>query len=138
MIKPNSSFSVYIVEDLMNAKDFYMQHFGFNPAFENDWYVHLVSDSGIQIGFMLPNQPTQPGIFHGSYPGDGVIFSLEVESADDAYSYAKSQHLEVVLDLRSEEWGQRHFCLKDPNGIYLDIVQAVEPTEEYLTGYTTD
>ena len=138
MISPNSSFAVYIVENLQKAKIYYTQHFGFNLAFENEWYLHLVSESGIQIGFMLPNQPTQPDIFQGDYSGEGVIFSLEVDSADKAYSYATSQDLEVALDLRSEEWGQKHFCLKDPNGIYLDIVQAVEPTEEYLNGYTND
>jgi len=31
--------------------------------------------------------------------------------------------------------GQRHFCIKDTNGIYLDIVQGIEPTEESLQGY---
>ena len=138
MISPNSSFAVYIVENLQKAKIYYTQHFGFNLAFENEWYLHLVSESGIQIGFMLANQPTQPDIFQGVYSGEGVIFSLEVDSADKAYSYATSQDLEVALDLRSEEWGQKLFCLKDPNGIYLDIVQAVEPTEEYLNGYTND
>jgi catechol 2,3-dioxygenase-like lactoylglutathione lyase family enzyme len=138
MINPNSSFPVFIVDNLKKAEKYYTRHFGFNLAFENEWYLHLVSESGIQIGFMLPKQATQPGIFQSGYSGQGVIFSLEVDSADDAYSYATSQHLEVVLDLRSEEWGQRHFCLKDPNGIYLDIVQSVEPTEEYLTGYTNE
>ena len=138
MISPNSSFPVFIVNNLKKAEKYYTLHFGFNLAFENEWYLHLVSESGIQIGFMLPNQSTQPDIFRGGYTGEGVIFSLEVDSADNAYSYATSQHLEVVLDLRSEDWGQRHFCLKDPNGIYLDIVQAVEPTDEYLSGYTND
>lgn len=37
----------------------------------------------------------------------------------------------VVLELRSEDWGQRICCIEDPNGIHLDIVQAIEPTVEY-------
>jgi len=60
-------------------------------AFENEWYLHLVSDSGIQVGFMLPEQPTQPKIFHSSYRGSGVIFSVEVNDADLAYSEAKKR-----------------------------------------------
>jgi uncharacterized glyoxalase superfamily protein PhnB len=80
---------------------------------------------------MLPNQPTQPEIFHKTHDGNGIIFSLEVNDAERAYSEAKKKSLDVVLELRSEDWGQYHFCLKDPNGIYLDIVQATEPTEEY-------
>ena len=138
MINPKSSFPVIIVENLDTAKSFYLSNFGFGVAFENEWYLHLVSDSGIQVGFMLPDQPTQPDIFHKAHDGNGLIFSLEVENADLAYSEAKKNSLDVVLKLVSEDWGQYHFCVKDPNGIYLDIVQAIEPSEEYKQGYETD
>jgi uncharacterized glyoxalase superfamily protein PhnB len=138
MIAAKSSFPVFTVERLDSAKEFYSEIFGFSVAFENEWYLHLVSGSGIQIGFLLPNLSTQPDIFHPSFSGNGVIFSLEVDDVDAAYAEAREKSLHVVLELRSEDWGQRHFCLKDPNGIYLDIVQAIEPTEEYQQGYATD
>lgn len=138
MIKPNSSFPVFIVKSLDDAKSFYTSLFGFAVAFENDWYLHLISESGIQVGFMLPDQSTQPGIFHKAYGGDGVIFSFEVDDAELAYAEAKENSLEIVLELRSEDWGQYHFCVKDPNGVYLDIVQATEPSEEYQQGYTAE
>jgi len=137
VIKPTSSFPVFIVENLLIAKNFYLQCFGFTAAFENEWYLHLVSEAGIQVGFLLPAQPTQPPIFHKPYNGSGLIFSLEVVDVDSAYSVAKEQALDVVLELRSEDWGQRHFCVKDPNGIHLDIVQAIESTEEYQQSYET-
>ncbi len=135
MIQPNGAFPVFIVKYLGKAKVFYGDHFGFNVVFQNEWYLHLIAQSGIQVGFMLPNQATQPGIFHAPYAGDGVIFSLEVNDADSAYTHAKNSSLDIVLELRSEEWGQRHFSLKDPNGIYLDIVQATEPSKKYQEGY---
>ncbi len=138
MIEAKSAFPVFTIKDLDKAKSFYTQNFGFDVVFSGDWYIHLVSKSGIQVGFLLPDQPTQPPIFQKSYPGEGVIFSLEVEDADAAYAAAKSNSLEIVLELRSEDWGQRHFCIQDPNGIYLDIVQSFEPTEEYQTDYTTE
>jgi uncharacterized glyoxalase superfamily protein PhnB len=84
---------------------------------------------------MLPNLPTQPSIFQKQYSGEGVIFSLEVDDADAAFVVAKSKSLNIVLELRSEDWGQRHFCLQDPNGVYLDIVQAIEPTAEYRSNF---
>ena len=137
MIKPNSSFPVLIVKNLDAAKKFYINNFSFNIAFQNEWYLHLVSDSGIQVAFMLPNQPTQPDVFQKQYNGNGLIFSLEVDNADEAYSYAMEKSLNIALNLRSEEWGQRHFAIEDPNGIYVDVVQATEPTEEYKSGYET-
>ncbi len=135
MISADSSFPVFIVVDLKKAKAFYTAHFDFAVVFENEWYLHLASASGIQVGFMLPDQPTQPAMFHPAYEGRGVIFSLEVEDADAAYAVAREQGLKVVLDLRSEDWGQRHFCVEDPNGIHLDVVQTFTPTAEYEDSY---
>ncbi|MBT8360028.1 MAG: glyoxalase, partial [Deltaproteobacteria bacterium] len=105
MIIPNSSFPVFIIEKIDEAKLFYSSHFGFAAAFENEWYLHLVSESGIQVGFMLPSQPTQPDIFNKAYDGNGIIFSLEVNDADFAYTEAKKYSLDIVLELRSEDWG---------------------------------
>ena len=138
MIEPKSSFPVFIVKDIDAAKSFYTENFGFDIVFSGDWYIHLVSKSGVQVGFMLPDQPTQPPIFQKPYCGEGVIFSLEVEDADSAFAVAKSNALKIVLELQSEDWGQRHFCIQDPNGVYLDIVQSFEPTEEYRSDYVSE
>lgn len=138
MLKPDSSFPIFIVENLIAAKDFYLNNFNFSLAFENEWYLHLVSEAGIQVGFMLPNQPTQPEIFKPAFNGSGVIFSFEVSDAGSAYALAREKSLDVVFELREEDWGQFHFCLKDPNGVYLDVVQAIEPSDEYKQGYTTE
>jgi len=43
--------------------------------------------------------------------GEGVIFSLEVKDADIAFEVAKSKLLNIVLEVCSEDWGQRHFCV---------------------------
>ena len=138
MIKPDSSFPIFIVENLAAAKNFYLENFNFSIAFENEWYLHLVSEAGIQVGFMLPNQPTQPDMFKPAFNGSGVIFSFDVADAETAYAMAQEKSMDVVLELREEDWGQLHFCLKDPNGVYLDLVQAVEPSEEYKQGYTAE
>ena len=138
MIEPKSSFAVFTVKDLVAAQSFYSENLGFDVVFSNEWYVHLVSKSGVQVAFMLPDQPTQPPVFQTPYSGEGVIFSLEVEDADAAFEVAKSKSLHIVVELRSEDWGQRHFCIQDPNGVYLDIVQSFEPTEEYQSDYVSE
>ncbi len=138
MIEPRSSFPVFTVKNLVAAKSFYKENLGFDVVFSNDWYLHLASKSGVQVGFLLPEQTSQPPIFQKPYDGEGVIFSLEVDDADAAFSAAKSRSLNIVLELCSEDWGQRHFCIEDPNGVHLDIVQAIEPTEEYQGDYESE
>ena len=61
-----------------------------------------------------------------------------MDDADSEYSKAKERNLDIALDIRSEDWGQRHFSVKDPNGVYVDIVQAIETSEEYQSGYETE
>lgn len=138
MIEPKSSFPVFIAKNLNTAKSFYTENLDFDVVFSGDWYIHLISKSGIQVGFMLPDQPTQPPMFQKPYSGEGVIFSLEVADADAAFAVAKAKSLHIVFELRTEDWGQRHFCIQDPNGIYLDIVQSFEPTEEYQSDYVLE
>jgi uncharacterized glyoxalase superfamily protein PhnB len=138
MIEPKSSFPVFTVKDLVAAKSFYTKNLSFDVVFSNEWYVHLVSNSGVQVAFMLPEQPSQPPIFKKPYNGEGVIFSLEVEDADAAFAAATSKALNIVIELRSEDWGQKHFCIQDPNGVNLDIVQAIDPTEEHRSDYGSE
>lgn len=136
MIEATSSFPVFIVKDIPAAKAFYTEYLGFQIAFDGEWYIHLVTESGVQLGFLQPDHPTQPAIFHKPYSGEGALFSLEVEDVDKAYAYAKDKSLDIALELISEDWGQKHFCVKDPNGLILDIVESFEPTEEYQADYT--
>ena len=138
MVEPRSSFTVFIVKDLDAAKSFYTENLGFDVVFSGDWYIHLAAQSGVQLGFMLPDQPTQPPLFHEQYSGKGVIFSIEVEDVDKAFEEARSKSLNIVFELKSEDWGQRHFCVQDPNGIYVDIVQPFEPSEEYQGDYVSE
>lgn len=150
MIAPTGSFTVCVVPDLAGAKAFYTGHLGFAAVFENEWYLHLAAASGVQVGFMLPDQPTQPVFFHGAVrsagtgagesgkaeKGNGFLLSLEVADADAAYAEARAAGLDIAQGLlRSEDWGQRRFVLRDPNGVLVDIVQSLEPTEEYKKGY---
>jgi len=74
VIKPLCSFPVFTVLSLVKAESFYTKNLGFEVVFSGDWYIHLMSKSGVQVGFLLPDQPTQPPIFQKPYRGEGVIF----------------------------------------------------------------
>jgi uncharacterized glyoxalase superfamily protein PhnB len=58
---------------------------------------------------------------------------VTVELDDVVQLHARAIHLDVpiVLDLRDEPWGQRHFMARDPAGLLLDLVQLIPPTSDY-------
>lgn len=52
---------------------------------------------------------------------------IEVENVDEVYKELKNKTVPIEIELRNEPWGDRHFAIKDPNGIGIDIVTYTEP-----------
>ena len=42
---------------------------------------------------------------------------------------------DVQLALRDEPFGQRHFIVQDPNGVLIDVIQPIPPSEDFLRQY---
>ncbi len=49
--------------------------------------------------------------------------TFEVEDAQAEYERLTGLGVTMSYDLKDEEWGQRHFMVKDPAGVVIDIVQ---------------
>ena len=56
------------------------------------------------------------------FEGKGVYFTIEVENVDDVYKQLNTKGVPIEVEIRNEPWGDRHFAIKDPNGIGVDIV----------------
>lgn len=113
-----------ITDKLTETKLFYTQMLNFSIIWEADWFVLLASPNGKDsLSFLLPEHPSQdlPN-FRKAYKGEGLYFTIEVEDVDAYYAQLKSKGIEIALDIRSEEWGDRHFAIIDPNNIGIDFV----------------
>lgn len=120
-------YPVTITTKLDECKRFYMTHFGFTAVFEEDWYVQLLHKaSGVEIGLMLPGLEGQPAEFHDEFPARGIVYTLEVDNVDVEYERLKLEAVDIFHPPTTEAWGQRHFCLRDPSGVVIDVVQQVE------------
>ncbi len=131
IIRPNDFFPVVTTENLTECRDFYTELFGFEVAFEADWYIHLVTDSGIQLGFLQPDHPSQPEFLRGPYSGAGMVYSFEVDDVEWEFEKLEDSDVPILLPVTVEEWGQKHFMVKDPAGMVIDIVESIDPSEEY-------
>lgn len=131
MIEFSAMFPVMVTENLVQVKAFYETIFGFKAVYyQEDFYLHLVSmDSGVQLGFLVPNHPSQPEFLQRLIDPTGYVISLEVMEAASAYEQAKEFNLNVSMPLKEEVWGQIHFMVEDPSGINIDIVQHQAATQ---------
>lgn len=119
-----------ITGKLQETKKFYTEVLGFGVSFENEFYLLLhTPDQSAEISFLQPNHPSQKPIFQSAFSGKGVYLTIEVENVDEIYKQLKDKGVQMEIEIRDEPWGDRHFAIKDPNGIGIDIVTYTKPEE---------
>ncbi len=125
MIK--SIYPLITASDLDRSVAFYRDVLGLLPVFEADWYAQLQApDSpGAQLALIVPEHHSVPERFQAA--AAGVVVSFEVDDVDDRCAAVRAAGAEIVVDVRDEEWGQRHFVLADPDGLMIDVVQPITP-----------
>lgn len=134
-MKTTSYYPVIMTGDVAGTATFYVENFGFKPVFESDWYVHLASreDERVNLAILDGDHTTIPQESRGRVCG--LLINFEVEDVDAEFERAEGAGLPIVLALRDEDFGQRHFITRDPNGVLIDIVKPIAPSEEFLAQY---
>lgn len=109
---------------LQETKSFYQRVLGFTVKYESDWYILLQTPNGEdQLAFLQPGHPSQDTVFQKRFTGHGVFLTIEVDDVDARYQEARSMNIPIVVAIRDEPWGDRHFAIRDPNGLPVDIVR---------------
>lgn len=112
-----------ITEKLTETKQFYTEILDFGITFENEFYLLLhTPDKSSELSFLLPNHVSQQPLFQAKFEGKGIYLTIEVDDVDEVYQRLKAKNVEIIIALRDEPWGDRHFAIKDPNGVGIDIV----------------
>jgi catechol 2,3-dioxygenase-like lactoylglutathione lyase family enzyme len=129
-------YPVITIDRLDESKAFYRDILDFELTFDSDWYVSLVSREGRhQLALLDYHHPSLPENYR--IPTQGMLLNFEVEDVDSLYrSLIKEKGLPLIYQLKTEEWGQRHFITVDPNGLLLDMIQLTAPSEEFFVSYS--
>lgn len=138
-MKLSSFYPVVMTRDVVGSKAFYTAHFSFHVSFESEWYVSLKANQEppFELALLNPDHPTVPATFRRALAG-GLILNFEVADVDAEYERLRSAGLPIHLELRSEDFGQRHFITSDPNGVLLDVITVIPPSAEYAAQYDTE
>lgn len=123
-------WSGIVTDKVQQSKEFYVRLFNAQVLYEGEggWFV-LLQVGNNELGFMLPDQPTQAAIFRQPFQGQGLWLTLEVADAQPMYQHMIAQQQPVLQHIRDEPWGDRHFVIADPNGIGIDVVQRIAPAD---------
>lgn len=137
-MKTTQFYPVIMTGDVDGTARFYTEHLRFRRAFDSDWYVHLLSteDSNVNIAVLQGDHETVPAAGRGQV--SGLILNFEVADVDAEFARAEAQGLPILLSLRDEAFGQRHFITQDPNGVLIDIIKPIPPSAEFAGQYAED
>jgi catechol 2,3-dioxygenase-like lactoylglutathione lyase family enzyme len=130
----NSFYPVIMTHDVVGSKAFYLEHFNFEVTFETDWYVSLKAAQAplFELALLNPDHPTVPQDFRRGLHG-GLLLNFEVDDVDVEYERLRTAGLPILYELRSEDFGQRHFITADPNGVLIDVITVIPPSTAYLS-----
>lgn len=134
-MKCTQYYPVLQCTDVDATATFYETHFGFQRMFDCGWYVHLQSkdDPHVNLAVLDGEHPTVPKIGRGT--SAGLILNFEVADVDQEHERLMAAGLPEILPLRNEDFGQRHFITRDPNGILIDIITPIAPSAEFAVQY---
>ena len=96
------------------ANRFYADLLGLTVAGDFGWVGFLTADDrpGVELHTVTRD---------ATAPVDSVI-SIAVDDVDEAYRRVREAGVEVVHELRDEDWGVRRFFFRDPDGNVVNVV----------------
>ncbi|MEV0323987.1 VOC family protein [Streptomyces sp. NPDC050658] len=136
-MKLTSLYPVICTPKLQESLHFYTELLGFETTFEADWYVSLrrPGTPAYELALLDPTHPTLPEAYR--VPVQGLLLNFEVEDVDAEWDRLVVRGgLRAELELRSEDFGQRHFIVADPSGVPIDVITPIPPTGEFAEQFT--
>lgn len=134
-MKLSSFYPVICSDNVTATAGFFQRWFGFSPTFESDWYVSLSTDDNQELVVLDSAHETLPAAHRKR--SQGVILNFEVDDVDAVHKRLVVEGgLLPVVELRTEEFGQRHFVVQGPEGLLVDVITVTPPSQEFAAQYT--
>lgn len=130
-------YPIVVTSNLDECREFYVRYLGFEVGFTSTWFTWLTTaDGSATIAFMSPDHPSRPP-GPEEFAGAGLCFELEVADAAATLAAMRARGLNEEYSLTDEQFGQRRFGLKDPAGVWIDVIEQIEPEAGYWDRYLT-
>ncbi|MFJ5678013.1 VOC family protein [Streptomyces sp. NPDC093097] len=126
-MKVTSSAVSLNVEDVPASSAFLTEHFGFREEMAADGFASLSrDDAGMNVVFLRRGLPTLPADQRDEH-ATGLILAFVVEDLEGELARLRSEGVEITMPLTEEEWGERAFQVRDPNGVIVQLVDWNAP-----------
>lgn len=125
-----SIYPVLMTDKLQESSLFYKTYLGFTQSFSSDWYMSLSHPDGGELALIDVTHESIPTPYRAN--AKGILVNLEVVNVTQMYDSIKSKDESIIVaHLTDEAWGWRHFIIKDPNNVLIDIIEVLPPSAEF-------
>jgi uncharacterized glyoxalase superfamily protein PhnB len=118
------------VDDVAASAHFLTTHFGFAEQMSADGFVSLVrDDAGMNVVFLRRGIELLPDDQRYDHAA-GLILAFVVDDLEGELARLQAEGVAITMPLRSEEWGERAFQVRDPNGVIVELLDWNAPSGE--------
>ena len=115
------------VTDPAASSRFLVDHYGFAEEMAADGFVSLSrEDIGMNVVFLRTGIPTLPADQRDVH-AQGLILAFVVDDLEGELARLESEGVAITMPLTEEEWGERAFQTRDPNGVIVQLVDWKNP-----------
>ena len=110
------------VDDVAASSTFLAEHFGFREQMGADGFASLArEDAGMNVVFLrrgLQSLPEDQRHDHAA----GLILAFVVDDLEGELARLQAEGVTITMPLTEEDWGERAFQVRDPNGVIIQLV----------------
>ncbi|MGQ0778169.1 MAG: VOC family protein [Pseudonocardiales bacterium] len=126
-MKITSSAVSLNVEDVAASSAFLIEHFGFHEERSADGFASLArEDVGMNVIYLRRGLPTLPADQRDDH-AKGLILAFVVDDLEGELARLQAEGVPITMPLTGEEWGERAFQVRDPNGIIVQLIDWNAP-----------
>jgi catechol 2,3-dioxygenase-like lactoylglutathione lyase family enzyme len=121
-VKIRSSAVSLNVEDVVASSRFLQDHFGFQEEMAADGFASLTRpDAGMNVVYLRRGLPTLPDDQRDEHAA-GTILAFVVDDLEGELRRLEGEGVLITMPLTAEDWGERAFQVRDPNGVIVQLV----------------
>ena len=110
------------VEDVPASSAFLVEHFGFTEQMAADSFASLGRDDvGANVIFVRRGLATLPADQRDEV-ARGLILAFVVDDLEGELARLQREGVQITMPLTLDEWGERSFQVRDPNGVIVQLL----------------
>ncbi|SFS63938.1 VOC family protein [Marininema halotolerans] len=118
------------VKDVKASSMFLKKYFCFTEKWSAEGFAYLTHEGNtIPIVFLEQGNEILPEGIRRQFVS-GLIIAFVVKDIEAEEKRLKKEGVVITAELQEDPWGERLFQVTDPNGVTIQIVEFVEPSDK--------